>query len=217
MKILAVIPARKNSQSIKNKNLKKIGNSSLIENTIKFALKCDFFDEIILTSDGNKILKIGKELDLLILKRAKRLSSSYASAEKVWCDALFKAEKMTNKKFDYSYYLEPTSTFRDIKQLKDGLKQIIKKKLDTVISVSKTSYPIKDIYSAKSKKKLLIKDKKVSYHRNGIFYLSKRQKVLSKNRIISGKVGALIIKKKYLNIDYLPELYYANFLSKNKK
>ena len=39
MKILAVIPARKNSQSIKNKNLKKIGNSSLIENTIKFALK----------------------------------------------------------------------------------------------------------------------------------------------------------------------------------
>ena len=82
MKILAVIPARKNSQSIKNKNLKKIGNISLIENTIKFALKCNFFDEIILTSDGNKILKIGKELDLLILKRAKRLSSSYASAEK---------------------------------------------------------------------------------------------------------------------------------------
>ena len=105
-------------------------------------------------------MKIGKELGLLILKRAKRLSSSYASAEKVWCDALFKAEKMTNKKFDYSFYLEPTSPFRDIKQLKDGLKQIIKKKLDTVISVSKTSYPIKDIYSAKSKKKLLINDKK---------------------------------------------------------
>ena len=104
-------------------------------------------------------MKIGKGLDLN-LKKSKKTIIILRFCRKVWCDALSKAEKMTNKKFDYSYYLEPTSPFRDIKQLKDGLKQIIKKKLDTVISVSKTSHPIKDIYSAKSKKKLLINDKK---------------------------------------------------------
>ena len=39
MKILAVIPARKNSKRIKFKNKKKLGNKPLIEYTIDVAKK----------------------------------------------------------------------------------------------------------------------------------------------------------------------------------
>ena len=39
MKIMIIIPARGNSKRLKNKNLQKLGNYSLIENTINFAKK----------------------------------------------------------------------------------------------------------------------------------------------------------------------------------
>ena len=43
-KILCFIPARKNSKSIKNKNLIKIKNKSLIYYTLAFAKKFKNFD-----------------------------------------------------------------------------------------------------------------------------------------------------------------------------
>lgn len=212
MKILAVIPARKNSKSIKNKNLKKIGKGSLVEKTIKLVKKSKIFDAIILTSDDKKILKIGKKFNLITLERKKKLSSSKAKAENVWYDAHSVAEKRKNKIFDFSFYLEPTSPMREVSDLDKGLKKILGKKFDTVLSISKTKYNNKNLISLKNSKKLRINFKNSTYHRNGIFYLSNRKKVFSKQKIISGKVGYVLIKKSYLNIDYLPELYLANFL-----
>ena len=57
-KIIAFIPARGGSKSIKNKNLKKIGTKNLIEITIDQALKSKLFSKTILSSDSNIILKV---------------------------------------------------------------------------------------------------------------------------------------------------------------
>ena len=59
--LIAFIPARKGSKSIKNKNLKLINKKSLVEITIDQALKSKIFKKIILSSDSNKILDIGKK------------------------------------------------------------------------------------------------------------------------------------------------------------
>mgnify|MGYP001487532526 CR=1 FL=1 len=51
--ILAVIPARKNSKGIKNKNILKINNNmTLIEYTFKFVKSLNFITEIVFTSDS---------------------------------------------------------------------------------------------------------------------------------------------------------------------
>ena len=58
MKLLCLIPARKNSRRLKNKNFLKINGEMLIEKTIKLALKIKSFNEIIVSSDNQKINKL---------------------------------------------------------------------------------------------------------------------------------------------------------------
>ena len=59
--IVAFIPAKKNSIGLKNKNLKKLNNLSLVELAIINAKKSKLINEIYLSSDSNKILYIGKK------------------------------------------------------------------------------------------------------------------------------------------------------------
>ena len=59
--LIAFIPARKGSKSIKNKNLKLINKKSLVEITIDQAIKSKIFKRVILSSDSKKILEIGKK------------------------------------------------------------------------------------------------------------------------------------------------------------
>ena len=51
MKIVAIIPARGGSKSIKNKNIYKIKNKPLIFYSIETAIKSNVFDKIIVSSD----------------------------------------------------------------------------------------------------------------------------------------------------------------------
>lgn len=55
MNNIAVIPARKGSKGLKNKNLLKIDNKTLIERTIEFAIESKMFTRIILTTDYENI------------------------------------------------------------------------------------------------------------------------------------------------------------------
>jgi hypothetical protein len=71
MRIYAFIFARGNSKGIKNKNIKNFLGRPLLINTITFAKKSNFFDKIILSSDSNKILSLGKKNNLFLIKRPK--------------------------------------------------------------------------------------------------------------------------------------------------
>jgi CMP-N-acetylneuraminic acid synthetase len=61
IKYLAIIPCRKNSKRIKNKNLKKINDKSLVEITLNQAQKVKQIESIIISTDSTKILKIIKD------------------------------------------------------------------------------------------------------------------------------------------------------------
>ena len=61
MKILAVITARANSTRLKNKNLRKIKNQTLVEITINFVSRIKKISDIIISSDSNKINEIAKK------------------------------------------------------------------------------------------------------------------------------------------------------------
>ena len=78
-KICFLIPARGGSKAIKYKNLKKINGKSLVEISINFALKFVSNKNICLSSDNEKILKIGTLKNINILKRPKYLSHGRVS------------------------------------------------------------------------------------------------------------------------------------------
>ena len=67
-KVVAIIPVRKNSKGIKNKNLIKIGKYSLLERTILIAKKSKFMSKITI---GHLVLSqvMRKEKKILQLLR----------------------------------------------------------------------------------------------------------------------------------------------------
>ena len=59
---LILILARKNSKRLKNKNIKKLNSKPLILWTINFAKKINRTNNILVSSDSLKIIKIAKTL-----------------------------------------------------------------------------------------------------------------------------------------------------------
>ena len=83
-KIIAIIPVRKNSQDIKNKNLIKIGKYSLLERTILIAQKSKFIDDVIVSTDCKKMFKISKKYKVNLKNiRPKRLATSSVSLTRI--------------------------------------------------------------------------------------------------------------------------------------
>ena len=62
-KILAIIPAS-GSVGIKNKNISKIGNTTLLEKAINDYKKINFIDDIIISTDSRSIAKIAEKNNL---------------------------------------------------------------------------------------------------------------------------------------------------------
>ena len=78
--ILGIILARGNSKGIKNKNLLKLKNKSLIDIAIKNSKKSKKIGKLIFSSDSqNLINKVKNKIDICI-KRPKRLATDTASS-----------------------------------------------------------------------------------------------------------------------------------------
>lgn len=58
MGVMAIIPARKGSNRVKDKNKRDFNGKPLIQWTIEAALECDFIDPIIVSSDDLDILEL---------------------------------------------------------------------------------------------------------------------------------------------------------------
>lgn len=79
-KITAVIPVRKHSERLKNKNfIPFFKKKSLLEIKIEQLIKLKFIDQIVISSDSLKAYKIAKKYKILFHKRDKYFASSKCS------------------------------------------------------------------------------------------------------------------------------------------
>ena len=122
-KIIAIIPVRKNSQDIKNKNLIKIGKYSLLERTILIAQKSKFIDDVIVSTDCKKMFKISKKYKVNLKNlRPKRLATSKALTVDVIKDIIIK-KKIRNS---YILLLQVSSPSRTLKMTNQFLSKFDK-------------------------------------------------------------------------------------------
>jgi len=218
-KILALIPARKGSKSIINKNLLKIKKQTLVEIAIKSAKKSKFLSNIIITSDDVRILNLAKKNKIETIKRKKNLSEDKSLMFDVVLDVVKKYDQ-----YEYIMILQVTNPFRDSKVIDEAIKKIINSDADTLVSVSK----IDDVHPSRmyrlNKKFLKPYDKKKQssnrqdleelYHRNGLIYIFKKENLFNFQNFYGKKILPLVLDKKYsINIDSyfdyeIAKLYY---------
>ena len=176
MKVIAVIPARKDSLRLPHKNRRKLLGKPLIEWSVKFAKKLKFVDDIIVSTNDKIIVNNMKKFKIVkTFIRPKSLSGKKASTIDVILDILKKYERKFSK-VDAILLLQPTSPIRSIKKIYLAFKKYIYyKKIKSVISVSNTNFPNKENFEIKKNKLLSLdarKSKNFAYQINGNFYIA---------------------------------------------
>lgn len=121
--ITAIIPVRKGSIRVKNKNIKPFANSTLLEIKIKILkrlLKYGKIDELVVSSDCEQMLSIAKQYDLKTHKRQPYFASSEADnseffqnlAEEVGHNEWILYSPVTCPLISYETYDEVISKFK---------------------------------------------------------------------------------------------------------
>lgn len=200
-KIVAIIPARGGSQRIKNKNIKKIYNKPLLVWTILAAQKSKLVDEIYVTSDNDKILKIAKKCGVNCILRPQKLSNNTIMPDA----AVLHAFQKIGKNFDYIVTLQPTSPLRQATDIDRAISEIIKEKGDSLLSAFKTHAFMweKKKYTCKANYNIFKRPRSQDserYQENGSIYVTK-PKIFIKNKNRLG--GKIIISEmeRYASID----------------
>lgn len=155
-KILAIIPARKGSKRIPNKNIKSLLGKPLIYYTIRVALEnSGIIDKIIVSTNSNKIAEISKKLGVDVpFLRPEKISGDKVSDEPVIKHCINYLLK-SNEKFDYVSYLRPTAPFRIKNDILEAIKKLEKNKLPLVRSVTRVTGVNHPYWMYKSDRNLL--------------------------------------------------------------
>ena len=80
-KIVAIIPARKGSKGIKDKNIINLNGKPLVAYSINYAKNSNLIDKTFVSTDGKKIASISKKFGADIIRRPKNISGDNIALE----------------------------------------------------------------------------------------------------------------------------------------
>ena len=109
--MLAIIPARRGSKGLKDKNIKLINNKPLICYTIEAAIKSKKVKDIFISTDDKRIVKIAKKYNIKIpFLRPKKLSSDTSPVIQTYLHTVDYLNKRKKKKINNFVVLLQTAT-----------------------------------------------------------------------------------------------------------
>jgi N-acylneuraminate cytidylyltransferase len=152
-KKLCIIPARGGSKRIPGKNLKDFLGKPIIVYSIEAALQSELFDEVMVSTDDQKIAEVAKSLGAKVpFMRSAENSDDFATTLDVVKEVLVSYQKK-NKIFQKICIIYPTAPFVTDQRLREGFKAL--EHFDAAVPVTAYSYPVW--------RSLKIKDQCLSY------------------------------------------------------
>ena len=192
MKILALIPARGGSKRIPHKNIKPFLGKPIIAYSIETAKKSGLFDEIIVSTEDDKIAEVAKQYGASIpFMRSKEKADDYTPLNEVIIEVKEKYKSL-GKAFDYICMILPTAPFITVENLKKGFELLKNSDFDSVRPVVRFDFPIQRAFRLKDNGLVepmfpdlfpkRSQDLEPAYHDAGQFYWMKGDKDLSRNK-----------------------------------
>lgn len=224
-KAVIIIPARKGSNRIKNKNITNVCSKPLISYTIENALTSQFSNDIFISTDCDEIKKICNNYPIFIINRPKKLSSDIATSESVLIHALDEIKKINKEDPDFTILLQCTSPIRKIGDIDQAFKKIKNLKGDSLISVTKSK---KFLWKFKKnkfqsinydfKKRKREQDFEEQYEENGSIYITKSKLLRKEKNRLCGKIIPFVMDPfSSLQIDEKEDLKLAKLIMSNMK
>ena len=228
-KILAVIPARSGSKSIKNKNLIKINKKTLINIAVTKAIKSNLFSKVLVSTDSEIYAREARNAGADILElRPKNLSDGKTTLAIVLKDLLLKLISK-GEYYDNIISLQPTSPFLSIKSLEKSVKLFFDKNASGVATISKINdfHPLTaQKIDKKGRISFLTKPKKIkelfprqnrpnSYKFTGGLYLRKSKNILNYKddgwALGKKSYGVIVPHKEATDINYPEDLHMLKY------
>ena len=228
MNIIGAVFAREKSKGIKNKNLLQFRKKTLVGHAVNQAYKSKFINKVFISSDSKKIIKEAKSYNAIVpFHRPKYLATDKTPYISAWRHFVKYLRKI-NLNVDYIVDVPTTSPVRHIKDIDKCIKLAIRKKLDMVFTIVKSSKnPYFNVLEKKNNKfKIAISAKKnftrrqdapECYDLTTVCYVFKPSYIMKTSKVLSGKVGFVNIpKKRAVDIDDQFDYKVAVMLAKNK-
>lgn len=224
--ILAVIPARAGSKGIPRKNLRRVGDNTLIGHACQIASRCPSVHRVVVTSDdpemGQEGLRNGADLFIL---RPGELATDEAAAADAWRHAWVEAERGFGERYEISVWLQPTSPTRTVEDVEETIGRLVNSGASAAVTVS----PVPKHFTPQ--KLLQVTDKGTispvlpgsipnirrqdvpdTYWLNGHCYAARRESFLRDGVVIPEDAVPLILRRAIANIDEIEDLDEAERL-----
>ncbi len=148
-KIFAIIPARSGSKGVKDKNIKKLLNHTLLEWSVNAAIKSSLIERIFISTDSKEYAKIGKDCGAEVpFLRPSIISGDHSSDLDFIIHAMDEFNKL-NLNPQYLVHLRPTTPLRDPEVIDNAISIFLEKKdfnsLRSVHKMSESSYKTLEI------------------------------------------------------------------------
>ncbi len=223
-KTIAIIPARGGSKRLPDKNLKILGNLSLLAHSIIFAqANSHIIDQIFVTTDSELIKKEALKYGVNVIDRPKEL----AGDDEPTITALQHALLQLDDEIENVILLQPTNPLRPQQLLTDAFKIFQENHYDSLFTVSRNHQKLGKIlnntfvpynYTLGQRSQ----DLEPLFYENGLLYITKAS-LIQKGLIIAPKAFPYEINHLFATIDIdtmedleLAECIVRDFQRKNK-
>lgn len=139
-KTLAIIPAKGASQRLPRKNLRLLGEQSLLAWTVKTALACEELHRVIVSTEDEEVAAAARALGAEVpFMRPADLAVDPAGVVDVCLHAL-QALETEGQQFDTLVILLPSSPFRALEDIKGAIERYLNSDVDFLMSVNKLEH-----------------------------------------------------------------------------
>ena len=202
-KCVAIITARGGSKRIPKKNIKDFCGLPIIAYSIKEAIKCEMFDEVMVSTDSQEIADIARKYGAVVpFMTSKKNSGDYATTQDVIIEVI-ENYKQLGKDYEYACCIYPTAPFITSDKLVEAMDKMKENNPSIVIPVVQFSYPpqrcliIDDSGYARFKYPQYVttrsQDLEKEYHDAGQFYIYNVEKLIASNGIIEDDFVPIIL------------------------
>tara|TARA_B100000282_G_scaffold22492_1_gene14876 strand:- start:78 stop:728 length:651 start_codon:yes stop_codon:yes gene_type:complete len=213
MKILSLIPARSGSKSIPDKNILMIAGKPMFDYAIKSCINSDLIDDVYVSSDSEKYIKIAQSCGAKTIKRPENISKDNSTTEEAIHHFL------NNVDCDILALVQATSPLIKANFLDEAIQKLINGKYDCIVSVYKDHGfwwdNNKPMYNPKQRP--MRQSQKSLYKEAGMFYIFNAQKFKKENCRIFGKTGIYEVPKlnSIIEIDEKEDIILTEILMKH--
>ena len=203
-RVLAVITARGGSRRIPGKNIREFCGSPIIEYSIRAALGSGVFDEVMVSTDDERIAEISKSAGAAVpFMRSAANSGDHATTVDALLEVI-EAYAGIGETFDDVCVIYPTAPFVTSDILKEAYEKFVSSGAEGLVSVVQFSYPpqrgfrmddngnrLSYIYPEYEKARS--QDLEKQYHDAGQFYFLRAGIPAKKHTMIPGDTVAFVL------------------------